>query len=168
MKNELLFNFIPDREKNTITVRREFLAIRQMVWDCYTKSEMLDRWFSPSPMTTKTKSMDFREGGHWHYAMIEPDGNKFWGYIEYKKIVPIDYYTSIDSFCDENGDINHNLPMAEWLVAFIDKGENTIVETVVTYRSLADLEQVVAMGVEQGMASTMAKLDDLLSVLNKK
>src|SRR3954462_3117226 len=125
MKNELLFNFIPDREKNTITVRREFLANRQLVWDCYTKSELLDRWFSPTPMTTKTKSMDFREGGHWHYAMVEPNGNEYWGKITYQKISPIDYYTSTDAFSNENGDIDQNLPRAEWTVTFLDRGEST-------------------------------------------
>ncbi|PTT32162.1 ATPase, partial [Chryseobacterium sp. HMWF028] len=42
MKNHLQFDFLADKEKNTLTIRREFMANRQMVWDCYTKSELLD------------------------------------------------------------------------------------------------------------------------------
>jgi uncharacterized protein YndB with AHSA1/START domain len=65
MKNTMQFDFIVDKEKNTLTVKREFAANRQLVWDCHTKSELLDQWFAPKPLTTKTKSMAFRDGGHW-------------------------------------------------------------------------------------------------------
>ena len=167
MKHNLYFDFIADKQKNTLTIKREFLGDRQLVWDCYTKSELLDRWFAPKPLTTKTKSMDFREGGHWHYAMVEPNGTEYWGYTAYVKIKPIDYYTSLDAFSNADAEINEDLPRAEWLVTFTDKGENALVETVVTYKSLSDLEQVIQMGMEQGTVATMEKLDELLVVLKK-
>jgi uncharacterized protein YndB with AHSA1/START domain len=167
MKHNLLFDFIADKEKNTLTVRREFLAGRQLVWDCYTKSELLNQWFAPAPLITKTKSMDFREGGHWHYAMVEPNGTEYWGLTNYLKINPIDYYTALDAFSNAEGEINTDLPRAEWLVTFTDKGENAVVETIVTYKSLSDLEQVVQMGMEEGMMTTLQKLDELLLTLKK-
>ena len=165
MKPNLQFDFIADKKNNTLTIRREFLADRPLVWDCYTKSELLDRWFAPAPLTTKTKSMDFREGGHWHYAMVEPNGTEYWGYTAYLKIKAIDFYTSLDAFSNEAAEINEALPRAEWLVTFTDKGENALVETIVTYKSLADLEQVIQMGMEQGMTATLNKLDELLLTL---
>lgn len=168
MKNNLQFDFIADKEKNTLTVRREFLADRSLVWDCHTKSELLDKWFAPTPLTTKTKSMDFREGGHWHYAMVEPNGTEYWGFTEYIKIKPIDYYTALDAFSNAEAEINKDLPRAKWLVTFTDKGENALVETVVTYNSLSDLETVIQMGMEQGMTATLQKLDELLLTLTKK
>jgi uncharacterized protein YndB with AHSA1/START domain len=167
MKHNLYFDFIADKQKNTLTIKREFLGDRQLVWDCYTKSELLDRWFAPKPLTTKTKSMDFSEGGHWHYAMVEPNGTEYWGYTAYVKIKPIDYYTSLDAFSNADAEINEDLPRAEWLVTFTDKGENALVETVVTYKSLSDLEQVIQMGMEQGTVATMEKLDELLLILKK-
>jgi len=167
MKPHVQFDFIADKEKNTLTIRREFLAGRQLVWDCYTKSELLNRWFAPKPLTTKTKSMDFREGGHWHYAMVQPDGTEYWGLTEYVKIKPIDYYTALDAFSNADGEINKDLPRANWYVGFTDKGKNTLVETIVTYKSLSDLEQVINMGMEQGMKATLEKLDELLLEINK-
>ena len=167
MNPVLQFDFIADKEKNTLTIRREFLAGRQLIWDCYTKSELLNRWFAPKPLTTKTKSMDFREGGHWHYAMVEPGGAEYWGLTEYQKIKPIDYYTALDAFSNADGEINNDLPRANWRVAFTDKGKNTLVETTVTYKSLSDLEQVINMGMEQGMMATLEKLDELLLEINK-
>ncbi|MFB6456736.1 SRPBCC domain-containing protein [Chitinophaga sp. Hz27] len=168
MKSSLMFDFIPDKKNNKLTIRREFMAGRQLVWDCYTKSELLDQWFAPAPLTTKTKSMNFSEGGHWHYAMIEPNGTEYWGYTEYHTIKPVDYYTSSDAFSNEAGDINEALPRAEWHVSFRDKGEHAVVEIIVSYKSLADLEQVVQMGMEAGLTATLEKLDLLLEKLTKK
>lgn len=165
MKSNLQFDFIVDKESNQLTLRREFLADRQLVWDCYTKSELLDKWFAPKPMTTKTKTMDFREGGHWHYAMIDTNGTEYWGYTEYLTIQPIDFYTSLDAFSNEQGEVNKDLPRAKWRVSFLDKSENTLVETIVQYNSLSDLEAVIQMGMEQGMTMTLEKLDELLATL---
>jgi uncharacterized protein YndB with AHSA1/START domain len=168
MSNNLYFNFLADKESNTLTITREFLANRQLVWDCYTKSELLDQWFAPKPLTTKTKSMEFREGGHWHYAMIDPSGTEYWGYTEYVIIKPIDYYTSLDAFSNEKGELNKDLPRAKWKVDFIDKEEKTLVETEVKYNSLTDLEAVIQMGMEQGMKLTLEKLDELLTTLMER
>ena len=167
MKNTLQFDFIVDKEKKTFTVKKEFAASRQLVWDCHTKSELLDRWFAPQPFTTKTKSMDFREGGHWLYAMVEPEGKEYWGRMDYLKINPIKSYTGLDAFCDEKGEVNPELPRASWDVTFQDLAENSLVQTVVTYNSLADLETVIQMGMKEGLTSTLERLDDLLLTLNK-
>lgn len=165
--NGLLFDFIADKVNNTLTVKREFAAGRQLVWDCYTKSELLDRWFAPAPFSTKTKSMDFSEGGHWIYAMVDPDGQEYWGRTDYLKIQPIDFYTSLDAFSDADGNINPDLPRAEWEVSFTDQGPNTLVSSIVQYKSLTDLETVIQMGMEQGMLATLEKLDNLLLTLKQ-
>lgn len=162
MNAHLQFDFLVDKEKNTITVIREFNAGKALVWDCYTKKELLDQWFAPKPLSTKTKSMDFREGGHWHYAMVEPNGTAYWGWTDFLKIEELDYYTTLDAFSNEEGEINAQLPRAGWKVSFRDKDENALVETVVTYKSLNDLETVINMGMREGMMTTLEKLDELL------
>lgn len=159
----LQYDFVVDKEHNTLTIKREFLAGRQLVWDCYTKSELLNQWFAPSPMTTKTKSMDFREGGHWIYAMVDPEGKEYWGRNDFIEIRPIDFYSAWDGFCDENGTLDPNLPRASWNATFTDIGQNTLVENVVKYNSLADLETVIQMGMKEGLESTLERLDVLLA-----
>ena len=165
--NKLQFDFLANKEKHTLTIKREFAAERQLVWDCYTKQELLDQWFAPKPLTIRTKSMDFRNGGHWHFAMIDPDGNQFWSLMNYDSITPIDYYDALDAFSNEQGEINESLPRANWRVTFSDKEENTVVETVVRYASLNDLEAVINMGLKEGMTSTMERLDGLLQTLKQ-
>jgi len=167
MKTALQFDFIVDKEKNTLTINREFLADRQLVWDCYTKSEILDQWFAPEPLKAKTKSMDFSEGGHWHFAMIEPNGTAYWSRTDYLTIRPIDYYTALDGFSNEKGEINPDLPRSEMKVTFSDKGKNALVQTIINYNSLEDLEAVIKMGMEEGFTSCLNRLDKLLLKLKK-
>jgi uncharacterized protein YndB with AHSA1/START domain len=166
MTTNLQFDFLVDKKANTITVRREFAARRQLVWDCYTRRELLDQWFAPKPLTTRTKSMDFREGGHWHYAMIMPDGTEYWSRQDYGTIRPIEYFTARDGFTDETGEVNPDLPQAQWEISFTELAGHTLVQTIVTYPSLTDLEKVIEMGIEPGLTSTLERLDELLPTLD--
>ncbi len=167
MRSDLRFDFRVDKANSTMTIEKEFAARRQLVWDCYTKSELLDRWFAPKPMTTKTKSMDFREGGHWHYAMVDPGGQEYWGRLDYQTISPIDNFTALDGFCDESGTLDPELPRSNWDVTFTDASERTLVQTVISFKSAAELEKVVEMGMEEGMTSTLERLEELLETLEK-
>jgi uncharacterized protein YndB with AHSA1/START domain len=165
VKPDLQFEFIVDRNASTITTVREFAAARPTVWDCYSKAELLDQWFSPKPLKTKTKSMDFREGGFWLYAMTDPGGGEYWGRLDYLKIRPIDAFSALDGFCDASGALNPDMPRSTWDVTFSDAGQRCVVRTVVTYKSADDIDKVVNMGLEAGLASTMEKLDELLETL---
>jgi uncharacterized protein YndB with AHSA1/START domain len=161
------FDFITNMQAHTLTMRRAFQAQRELVWNCYTKHELLEQWFAPKPMTTRTKSFDFSEGGHWHYVMVEPNGTEYWGWTNYLKIKPVEQYVANDAFCNEAGEINEELPGAEWAVSFLDKGEETVVESVLTFKTPEDLEAVVKMGMEEGMVATWAALDEVLMTLKK-
>jgi uncharacterized protein YndB with AHSA1/START domain len=59
----LLFDFTVDKATATIYVTREFAADLDLVWDAWTKAEILDQWMGPKPWRVQTKELDFREGG---------------------------------------------------------------------------------------------------------
>jgi uncharacterized protein YndB with AHSA1/START domain len=166
VKADLQFEFLVDKEKNTLTIKREFAAKRQLVWNCYTKSELLDKWFAPKPLTTQTKFMDFSEGGHWLYAMVEPSGQEYWGRMDYQSIRPIDYYAALDGFCDNTGTLNPDLPRSKWDVTFSDLAAHTVVQTVVSYTSAEAMQQVIDMGMKEGLTSTLERLDEFLLTQN--
>jgi uncharacterized protein YndB with AHSA1/START domain len=166
MKPDLRFDFVVDKTKHNITVTREFAAKRQLVWDCYTKQELLDQWFAPKPLTTKTKHMEFKEGGYWHYAMVMPDGQEFWSRQDYQSIRPIDGYAALDAFSDETGAVNPDLPRARWDVGFTDLQARTLVTTIVQYESAEDVQKVMDMGLKDGLASTLERLDELLLTMH--
>jgi len=165
MARDLCFEFVADKASNTIKVVREFDAGRQLVWDCHTKRELLDQWFAPKPLRTETKHMDFRPGGYWHYAMITPDNQKFWSRLNYKTITPIDGYTAQDGFADESGTVNPDLPGSLWDVGFAAHDKRTLVTSVIKYASPEALQAVLDMGLKDGLASTLERLDELLPTL---
>jgi uncharacterized protein YndB with AHSA1/START domain len=167
MKNNLVFDFSVNRENNTITVKREFDAELSLVWNAYTKSEILDQWWAPKPWKAETKSMDFREGGYWLYAMVGPDGEKHWGRTDYKMIQLQKKFSGHDAFSDSSGNVNKELPESEWEVTFTGRGQVTLVEFKISYDDLAQLEATIQMGFKEGLSMAMEGLDELLITLKK-
>ena len=86
MKNNLLFDFTVDKASKTVFVTKEFDADLTLVWDAFTKQEILDQWWAPKPYLSKTKSMDFKVGGRRFYAMVSPEGQEHWGIQEFTSI----------------------------------------------------------------------------------
>ena len=165
MTPSLRFDFMADMQESTLTIRREFAARRQLVWDCHTRSELLDQWYAPKPLVTRTRSFDFREGGHWHFAMVDPNGTHYWSRTDYETITPIDGYTGYDGFTDETGVVNPDMPRSHLALTFTDKDTRTLVQTLVSYNSPEDLQKVIDMGMKEGLTSTLERLDELLARL---
>lgn len=165
---DLAFDFTVNKENKTITVKREFNAELPLVWDAYTKSEILELWWAPKPWKAQTKSMEFKEGGHWHYAMCGPAGEKHWAYVTYLKIEFLKVFTGLDSFTDENAIVNIKLPQSKWEVSFNNKDETTLVTTHISYANLEQLETIIKMGFREGYTMTMESLDELFKTMVKK
>ncbi|MDX2174783.1 MAG: SRPBCC domain-containing protein [Bacteroidota bacterium] len=158
----LFFDFTVDKQNNTIHIKREFAADRSIVWDCYTKSEILDQWWMPEPFKSKTKSMDFREGGKWHYAAVGPNGEEHWAITTYVKIEAQKMFLADDAFGDAHGNINPQLPQSKWTMNFSDMKKNTLVHGIMQFADFAQLEQTIAMGFKEGLTMAMENLDAIL------
>jgi uncharacterized protein YndB with AHSA1/START domain len=167
MTKNLAFDFSVNKENNTITVKREFAAAVSLVWDAYTKKELLDQWWAPKPWKARTKTMDFREGGHWLYAMVGPNGEEHWALANYKNIQVQKRFTGLDAFADANGNVNKDMPQSTWDVTFAQKGDVTLVELHISYSDLAQLEATLQMGFKEGLSMAMEGLDELLPSLKK-
>lgn len=168
MNNNLLFEFIIDKSNNTVSIEREFQAEISMVWDAWTKPELLDQWWAPKPYQTKTKSMDFREGGFWLYAMESPKKEIHWCKNDYLKIETGKSFTGLDAFCDENGNVNPEMPRTQWTNTFSEANNKTLVSIKAKYETSADLEKVIEMGFKEGFTMALQNLDELLSTKKKE
>jgi uncharacterized protein YndB with AHSA1/START domain len=163
MKSNLLEKLSLDKENKTIHVEREFAAPLSKVWAAWTESQLLDQWWAPKPWQAKTKTMDFREGGYWLYAMVGPEGEQHWARADFKAITPLKAFSAQDAFCDEQGTINAALPRSLWRNTFSETAQVTLVAIQIQYETLADLETIVEMGFKEGFLAALANLDDLLS-----
>jgi PhnB protein len=162
MKPNLLFDFSVNKEENTIKVKREFAADLPLVWDAWTNPELLDQWFAPKPFRTKTKSMDFREGGVWLYAMISPENIPHWCRTGYKKIEVRKSFSGSDAFSDEHGNINTEFPTSQFSNEFHGDDDSTTVSITLVYQSLSDLEKSIQMGFKEGFTKSLENLDQYL------
>ena len=147
---------------NTMLVEREFNGTVEQVWRAWTESDLLAEWWAPEPFKAITKTMDFREGGHWHYYMLGPDGSKFWCMLHYLQIKNLEWFTGKDSFADENGNDNTDLPGMHWKNTFTSGGAGTIVTVLVTFSSKEDMQKITEMGFKEGFAMAHDNLDKLL------
>jgi uncharacterized protein YndB with AHSA1/START domain len=168
MNNRLFFDFSVNKENKTITVTREFAASLDLVWDAWTKPELLDQWWAPKPYKTKTKTMDFREGGYWLYAMISPENVSHWNKADFQKIEDKVVYSCLDAFCDENGNINTDFPRSQWNNRFKENDDHTTVNITIQYASLGDLEKIIKMGFKEGFTMGLDQLDELLQIVTTK
>lgn len=163
MNPNLQFDFTVNKETNTIHVTRQFAATLPLVWDCWTKAELLDLWWAPKPYRTVTKYQDFREGGYWLYAMFSPEDVAHWCRADYQKIEPQKSYAGLDAFCDEEGNPSGDIGRTHWLVEFTPKGDTTVVTITNTFNQLSDLEKHIEMGFKEGFSMAMENLDQYLA-----
>ena len=149
-------------EKNVLTVIRTFDAPVELVWRAWTDAELLDQWWAPKPWKSQTKSMDFTVRGQRLYAMLGPDGEEHWGLTEYLDIHVQQNFSGEDSFCDSEGKVNEEFPVAAFKNQFEGVEDNTIVKARTEYASEAHLQQVIQMGMKEGLTMAYENLDHVL------
>jgi uncharacterized protein YndB with AHSA1/START domain len=166
MKTSLLFDFTVDKVKKTVFVNREFDAELSLVWDAFTKAEILDQWWAPKPWVSKTKAMNFEVGGRRFYAMVGPEGQEGWSLQKYTSISPKTNFKFLNAFADK--DENPQLPGSDWDFTFSEQNGTTTVSITIYNESLTRMEKMIEMGFTEGFKMTLNSLETLLTTLSKK
>ena len=166
MKNNLLFDFTVDKSTKTVFIIREFDGDLSLVWDAFTKQEILDQWVAPKPWTSKTKYMDFKVGGRRFYAMVSPEGHERWSIQEYTSITPKTNFKMHNAFADK--DENPELPGSDWDHNFSEQNGKTTVRITIYNESLERLEKMIEMGFTEGFKMNMTNLENLLATLSQR
>jgi uncharacterized protein YndB with AHSA1/START domain len=165
MTNHLLFDFTVDKAAKTVSITREFAAELSLVWDAFTKPEILDQWTAPAPLTAKTKYMNFEVGGRRFYAMVSPDGQERWAIQTYTSITPKTNFKLYNAFADK--DENPELPGSEWDYTFSEQNGITKVSITVYNESFERMERLME-GFKQGFILTLKHLEELLANLSQR
>ena len=162
----LLFDFTVDKAAKTVFITREFDADLSLVWDAFTKAEILDQWVAPKPWMSKTKFMDFKVGGRRFYAMVSPEGQERWAIQKYTSISPKTNFKMFNAFADK--DENPELPGSDWDFNFSEENGKTKVSVSIYNESLERMEKMIEMGFKEGFMMTLKSLEDLLATLSGK
>ena len=167
MKDTLLFEFTVNKATKTVLIIREFAAELSLVWDAFTKQELLDQWWAPKPWESRTKYMDFKVGGRRFYAMVSPEGEeRRWSIQEYTSISPKTNFKMSSAFADK--DENPELPGSDWDLNFAEQNGTTIVSITIKNESLARMEKMLEMGFQQGSTMQFNNLEILLETLSQQ
>ena len=158
--------FIVDKETKTVSITKEFDASRDMVWDAYTKPELLDQWWAPGPLTSRTTVMDFKVGGRRFYAMVTPEGVERWVVQKYTSITPKTNFKIFNAFADK--DENLELPGSDWDLSFSEQGGKTKVSISIYNESLECLERMIEYGFREGTMAQLQNLEELLAHLTQE
>lgn len=161
METNLLFDFNVDKTTKTVVITREFAAELPLIWDAFTKPELLDQWVAPKPWTSKTKYMNFEVGGKRFYAMVSPEGQERWSIQEYTSISPKTNFKMYNAFAD--ADENPQLPGSEWNYNFSEQNGITKVSITIYNESLERLEKMIEMGFKEGFTMSIDNLEKLLA-----
>ena len=165
MNKNLQFDFTVDKVTKTVVITREFDAELSLVWDAFTKAEILDKWNAPAPFTARTKYLNFEVGGKRFYAMVSPEGIERWIIQEYRSITPKTNFKLFNAFADENE--TPQLPGSDWSYTFSEENGKTKVVISIYNESLERLEKMIELGFKEGYTASIIQLENILSTLKQ-
>ena len=137
---------------------RVFDAPRQMVYDAFTRPELLKRWFGPRGWSLSVCEVDLRVGGGFRFILSGPDGRQMGMRGVYRELAPPDRSVHMESFDDFPGE-----PAQVTTVLVEQDGKTTLTATVLSpSREVRDA--MIQSGMEHGAAESYDKLAELLAL----
>ena len=144
-----------DRE---IRMERVFNAPRALVYDAFTKPELLKRWFGPDGWSLTTCEIDLRVGGAWRFVLTGPGGARMGMSGEWQELTPPFGSVHVERFDDYPGESVVTSVLTE------TDGRTTLTATVL-YPSKEVRDIVIASGMANGAGQSYDKLADTLAAI---
>lgn len=155
-KGSLQITTSGDRE---IRFTRTFDAPRQLVWDAYTRPELVKRWLGTMPgWSWAVCEMDVRPGGRYRWTWRGPDGAEMGLGGEYREVVPAVRLVSTERY-----DQAWYPGGAVGTVEFNERGRRTTLVTTMCYDSKEARDAVLQSPMESGLAMGYNALEALLA-----
>lgn len=153
-----------DLDTCTLVVASTFAAPVERIWQLWADPRQLERWWGPEPYPATVVDHDLRPDGHVSYYMTGPEGDQHKGYWRVLEVDPPTRLVFQDGFADDDGEPNDDLPTsrAEVTIEPLD-GTRTRMTITSMFDSTADLEQVLAMGMEEGIRQAVSQIEGILA-----
>lgn len=153
-----------DPESLTMTVTTEFDATPERVWQLWADPRQLERWWGPPTYPATVTIHDLRPGGRVEYYMTGPEGDQPAGYWNIVEVDPPHHIVFVDGFAGEDGAPNPDLPIITMKVSIEDIGDGrTRMSIRDGFETIEAMEQLLAMGMEEGMAAALGQIEDVLA-----
>ena len=151
-------------ETLTMTLDAEFDASPERVWQLWADPRKLERWWGPPTYPATVTAHDLRSGGRVEYHMTGPEGDQPHGYWEVLEADAPRRLIFRDGFANDDGTPISDLPINEVRVAISEAGGGqTRMSIESVFPSAAAMEQLIAMGMEQGLTEAVGQIDAILA-----
>lgn len=154
-----------DPEALTLTVIADFGVPVQRLWDAYADPRQLSKFWGPPEYPATFTRHDFFPGGHSDYFMTGPEGDIMRGYWDFVTVTPTESFEVVDGFALDDGRPNRDMPHMRMVFSFEATADGSRVITTSHFNSVAELEKLLGMGMDEGMRAAMAQMDDVLADL---
>lgn len=152
-----------DATNLTMTLDAEFEASPDRVWELWADPRQLERWWGPPTYPATVTSHDLRAGGRVEYHMTGPSGDQPHGYWEIVDAEPPRRLRFRDGFANADGTPNSDMPRNEVDVTITELGEGrTRMSIESIFPDAAAMEQLLSMGMEQGLTEAVGQIDAIL------
>ena len=146
-----------------MTVTAQFAAPVERVWAAYADARQIERFWGPPEWPATFERHDFRVGGRSEYVMNGPDGQQSKGFWEFVRVDAPRAFEVTDGFLGPDGEPAAGVPTMRMRFTFEPHDGGTRMVTVTTFPSLEALDQLLAMGMEDGLKAAMAQIDGVLA-----
>jgi uncharacterized protein YndB with AHSA1/START domain len=156
---------VKDPEALTLTVVAEFSAGVERLWEAYVDPRQLERFWGPPTYPATFTRHDAAVGGRSTYTLKGPDGDTHGGFWEWLAVEPTKRFEVRDGFAGPDGEPNPGMPTMRMEFVFEDTSSGSRVTTTTHFGSVSELEQLLEMGMEEGMREAMGQMDAVLADL---
>jgi len=152
-----------DPENLTMTVVAEYDVSAERAWQLWADPRQLERWWGPPTYPATVEEHDLSPGGTVSYVMTGPEGDRHRGWWRVLEVDPPRRLVVKDGFADESGQPDFDLPTTEMDVRIDDRDGGVVITMVSTFPSIEALDQLIEMGVEEGLRAAMGQIDEILA-----
>ena len=152
-----------DAEALTMTLDAQFDVSPERVWQLWADPRQLERWWGPPTYPATVTAHDLRSGGRVEYHMTGPEGDQSRGYWEVVEADAPRRLVFRDGFADADGRPNTDMPLNEVRVMITKVSEErTRMSIESKFPDAAAMEQLLAMGMEEGLREAVGQIDEIL------
>jgi uncharacterized protein YndB with AHSA1/START domain len=153
-----------DPAAHTMTVTTELDATVERTWQLWADPRQLERWWGPPTHPATVVEHDLAPGRTVCYFMTSPEGDKYHGLWEIVAVEAPKRLELVDCFADDSGAKNEDLPATRMTVTLAERdGGGTVMTMHSRFPSLEAMEQLVTMGMEEGLQQALSQIEGILA-----
>jgi uncharacterized protein YndB with AHSA1/START domain len=153
-----------DAQNLTMKLTAEFEATPQRVWQLWADPRQLERWWGPPTYPATFTKHDLAPGSRVQYHMTGPEGDQPKGYWDVREVNAPHRLVVRDGFSNDDGTPNEQLPRTEFSVTIEEVTHGRTRMSIEShFPSIEAMEQLLAMGMEEGLKQAVGQIDAILA-----